>query len=72
MRLRLVKPCVRCQVTTTDQDTAAVGYEPLDTLAGYRTDNVLGGVTFGVNAIIERGVGAVLERNAPVSLEWNF
>jgi uncharacterized protein YcbX len=34
--LRLVKPCTRCRVTTTDQDTAEVGMEPLVTLAGYR------------------------------------
>ena len=27
--LRLVKPCTRCQVTTTDQATASVGVEPL-------------------------------------------
>jgi uncharacterized protein YcbX len=27
--LRLVKPCTRCQVTTTDQATARVGVEPL-------------------------------------------
>ena len=31
--LRLVKPCTRCQVTTTDQATARVGIEPLPTLS---------------------------------------
>ncbi len=52
--LRLVKPCTRCQVTTTDQETGEVGLEPLRTLAGYRTDDRWGGVTFGMNAIVER------------------
>src|SRR5882757_6521665 len=34
--LKVVKPCTRCQITTTDQSTASVGVEPLPTLAGYR------------------------------------
>lgn len=53
--LRCVKPCVRCQVTTTDQGTAQVGIEPLRTLAGYRMNDRMGGVTFGVNAIVVAG-----------------
>ena len=31
--LKLVKPCTRCQITTTDQATAVVGVEPLQTLS---------------------------------------
>jgi uncharacterized protein YcbX len=46
------KPCPRCRVTTTDQATAEVGREPLRTLAEYRYDAKLAGVTFGVNAIV--------------------
>ena len=76
IRLRLVKPCVRCRITTTDQDTAQVGAdvdnEPLATLASYRNDTGLGGVTFGINAIVERGAGTSIARGAAVSLEWNF
>ena len=72
LRLRMVKPCVRCEITTTDQDTAAVGDEPLATLASYRIDSKLDGVTFGINAIVERGAGTRLERGASVSVEWNF
>jgi uncharacterized protein YcbX len=47
-------PCIRCPITTTDQETAARGKEPLRTLAGYRrhaanpTD-----VKFGQNVLHE-------------------
>src|SRR5262249_23570108 len=34
--LRAVKPCARCVVTTTDQDTGDRGREPLRTLSRYR------------------------------------
>jgi uncharacterized protein YcbX len=35
---RMPKRCSRCQVTTVDQATGAVGKEPLRTLASYRTE----------------------------------
>ena len=51
--LKLVKPCVRCQVTTTDQVSGArLSDEPLDTLARFRNNAELGGVTFGWNAVV--------------------
>ena len=47
---RGVKPCVRCQVTTTDQATGEVrGPEPLRTLAIYRDSPQ--GVRFGMNLL---------------------
>lgn len=47
---RAVKPCVRCQVTTTDQvDGVVRGPEPLQTLATYRDSP--NGVMFGMNLI---------------------
>jgi uncharacterized protein len=55
--LKLVKPCTRCQITTTDQATAKVGIEPLPTLAMYRYNAALEGVTFGMNAIVSAGAG---------------
>jgi hypothetical protein len=61
IELRLVKPCVRCRITATDQLTAEVGKEPLRTLATYRHDEQLGGVTFGMNAIIAAGAGQLLQ-----------
>lgn len=45
---RVVKPCARCVITTTDQATGVVGREPLRTLATYR--RVGGKVMFGQNA----------------------
>lgn len=63
VELRLVKPCVRCVVTTTDQRLGRVaGPEPLATLARLRrsADPRLHGVTFGMNAVVVReGVVAV-------------
>ena len=50
--IRLVKPCDRCRVTLTDQATAQIGTEPLRKLATYRRDDVLNGVTFGMNGIV--------------------
>ncbi|RXK61726.1 MOSC domain-containing protein [Lacibacter luteus] len=44
-----VKPCARCVVTTTDQETGATAKEPLKTLAGYRTAN--NKVYFGQNIL---------------------
>ena len=47
---RAVKPCARCQVTTTDQAAGVVmGPEPLKTLATYRDSP--NGVLFGMNLI---------------------
>jgi uncharacterized protein YcbX len=49
---RLVKPCARCVITTTDQATASRGREPLRTLATYRSVN--NKVMFGQNAVHDR------------------
>jgi uncharacterized protein len=56
LTLRMPKRCSRCQVTTVDQDTAAVGKEPLRTLAGYRAQG--NNVYFAQNAIPD-GEGAI-------------
>jgi hypothetical protein len=61
VRLRRVKPCTRCVITTTDQFTGTVaGDEPLRTLRSYRWDAALRGVTFGQNLIVVAGAGAHL------------
>src|SRR5690606_41390747 len=46
----VAKPCTRCAVPTVDPATAAVGREPLRTLARYRRD-ARGRVTFGQNLL---------------------
>ena len=70
--LKMVKPCTRCQITTTDQATAQVGIEPLPTLGGYRYNAALEGVTFGMNAILRTGAGTSLTVGATVSCTLNF
>lgn len=59
---RGVKLCERCVLTTTDQDTAERGVEPLRTLATYRKWD--GKVWFGRN-VVHAGPGR-LEVGAPV------
>lgn len=46
-----VKPCARCVITTTDQDTAERAHEPLKTLATFRKQD--GKVMFGQNLLCE-------------------
>jgi uncharacterized protein YcbX len=60
-RLRRVKPCTRCKVTTTNQATGiAEGDEPLRTLRSYRWSSELRGVLFGQNLIVVSGTGTRL------------
>ena len=59
--IEFVKPCARCVITTTDQETGVKGHEPLRTLATYRTRLVPGsgpGLIFGQNAV-PRAVGTI-------------
>jgi len=70
--LRLVKPCVRCQVTTTDQATGQVGLEPLPTLSTYRRNDSLEGVTFGMNAVVIGGAGRTLALDSALNAEYRF
>ena len=52
-RLRIVKPCTRCVITTTDQARGERdGEEPMRTLKTFRYDAALRGVAFGQNAIV--------------------
>jgi uncharacterized protein YcbX len=60
-QIALVKPCTRCVITTTHQQTGEVdGEEPLRTLRSYRWDARLRGITFGQNGIVAAGRGEVL------------
>lgn len=51
--VRAVKPCGRCVVTTTDQETATRGKEPLSALASFRRLPGAAGACFGWNLIPE-------------------
>lgn len=60
--LHPVKPCTRCAITTTDQQTGLRdGEEPLRTLRSFRLDRELKGVTFGQNVIVSKGINEWLE-----------
>jgi uncharacterized protein YcbX len=58
--LRLVKPCTRCVITSTDQRTGEPSTNPLPVLRKFRFNRELMGVTFGENAVIAAGVGETL------------
>jgi MOSC domain-containing protein len=49
VQMHVVKPCARCVITTTDQQTAQRSKEPLTTLAKFRTQNKK--IMFGQNVI---------------------
>lgn len=71
IRLKPVKACTRCKITTTNQDTGgAASDEPLRTLKSYRYDAALHGVCFGQNLIVIDGVGARLRRGQTLQLRW--
>jgi uncharacterized protein YcbX len=71
VRLRLVKPCDRCSVTTTNQSTGEVeGDEPLRTLKTYRWSKELKGVVFGQNVIVIEGAGRELKVGDELDIIW--
>ena len=72
VKLRVVKPCVRCTVPNVDPATGQAGFEPGDTLAVYRNDARAGGVTFGVNAVVESGAGARIATGDTVEMNLRF
>jgi uncharacterized protein YcbX len=71
--LRPVKPCPRCPVPSVDQATGHVGLDPLDILRTYRVNaRVSGGVTFGMNAVVQSGTGARMQVGQGVDLVLDF
>lgn len=53
VKFGIVKPCARCVMTTTNQETAEVGKEPLRTLATYRKQD--GKIMFAQNLLFVNG-----------------
>jgi uncharacterized protein len=71
VRLRIVKPCTRCKITTTDQLSGQVcGDEPIKTLKSYRWDVTLRGVAFGQNVILAAGAGCTLAVGQELAPVW--
>ena len=61
MRLKLVKPCIRCAIPDVDPATGNTGHAVGDVLAGYRADPRMGGaLTFAMNAVVVEGFGCTL------------
>jgi hypothetical protein len=68
--LHPVKPCTRCAITTTSQESGErSGDEPLRTLRTFRFNPELRGVTFGQNVIASKGVGEWLEVGQELRVE---
>lgn len=71
VRLRAVKPCTRCAITTTDQITGErLTEEPLKTLKEFRFDRALRGVTFGQNMVLSSGLGSELKVGQRLDVTW--
>jgi len=61
VRLKVVKPCDRCAIPTTDQITGErTSDQPLRTLKEFRFDRNMRGVLFGQNMILTGGLGKEL------------
>ena len=73
IRLRLVKPCVRCPIPDVDPLTGVPGHAVGDTLATYRKDPRRdGGITFGMNAVIVEGIDQVMRRGMAAEAHVRF
>jgi uncharacterized protein len=73
VRLKLVKPCVRCQIPDVDPLTAETGHAVGDVMAGYRADpRMNGAITFGMNAVIVQGVEQTLHAGLRGSASYRF
>jgi uncharacterized protein YcbX len=73
VRLRLVKPCSRCNIPDVDPLTAERGHAVGDTLAGYRADARLdGAITFGMNAVIVEGTDRMLRTGLVGGANYRF
>lgn len=69
--LQMARPCTRCKITTTDQQTGEVGSaEPLTTLKSYRFSKQLRGVTFGQYAVVAGGQGTHLRVGQRLRIRW--
>ena len=63
--IRVVKPCGRCIVTTTDQQTGERGKEPMQTLATWRKQD--GKVRVGMNCI-PASEGGIIRVGDPITV----
>jgi uncharacterized protein len=73
-RFIMQSPCTRCEVPNIDQTTGVRNalHEPSLTLSQYRYDKALGGVTFGMNAALERRTECLLREGDVLALALAF
>lgn len=69
--LRLVKPCTRCVITSTDQQTGEPSTNPLPVLRSFRFNRDLMGVTFAENAVVAAGTGDTLSVGDTCKVIWD-
>ena len=73
IQLRPVKPCPRCPIPSIDQSTGEFGPDPLDILQAYRANPLVdGGITFGMNVIVEQGIGQLLRVGDSINMNIAF
>jgi len=61
VRLKLVKPCVRCSIPDVDPADGTAGHAVGDALSHYRGDPRMGGaITFAMNGVIVEGMDCTL------------
>ena len=73
VRLKPVKPCVRCPIPNIDPTTAMSSPQVGDTLQSYRADErASGAVTFGMNAVVLGGLKYTLKPGQQVAANYKF
>lgn len=73
VRIKPVKPCIRCTIPDVDPATAQTSTVVADTLRSYRANPIVGGgITFAMNAIVLGGFDATLRVGQDVTARWAF
>jgi len=73
VRLKLVKPCVRCTIPDVDPATGVQGHAVGDTFTAYRSDARMdGAITFAMNAVIVEGIERPLRVGMEGAADYRF
>lgn len=71
--LRPVKPCPRCPIPNVDPATGETEPTVMDTLQGYRRNDIVGGaVSFAMNAIVVEGIDRTLRVGDTAQADFRF
>ena len=71
--LRPVKPCPRCPIPNVDPATGETEPTVMDTLQGYRRNDIVGGaVSFAMNAIVVEGIDRTLRVGDAAQADFRF